>query len=644
MEGESLALIESQKQFCSSLIDKVLTQECFILLSGDSGSGRTVVCEYVVNETDSKLRAVFIPCTQEMQLYQLRDMFLHQLLPNTKIDTSINLADAVAKVQIPHDQKILVVVDDVDSVQVSFYNELIALYEQFLGQERFAFILVGHTLWAEEKMRSYMGKVNILSMQIPALTNQEALALSRHRFALQNCLKIYNGLSNKLPAALAPAKGNLSQIITITEKLMKEPNAGTPSTNEMSSNRNANAPVIKKKGSSAGIFVSVVCIVIVLACLVPILMGGNFLSSDTSDTTAVAGANNDALVFNEQGYEVDNGQLPSKVPTGLDAPTHDASTEHSVTLSGEELDKIEGGANNSGYPRGVDRSLKQDKENAANAAALALGLEEEEIEVQQPTLPVLKRARNINHASSVPSFVQNGANEQQLAAQTQTPAQEPKPNPTQAQVVPPDISAQVKKNNEQAKEEERAKLEAAAKQKLEADRKLAAAAKAKEEQEQAAAQKALQTQKAKEQAASAQPSRPPLRAGQIINLADEQRQLEAQKRQAQNTAPRQPARVSGNAFEGQVGEISHIANSHYTVQIVSASNRANISAAAQGLNGKYWILETRRNGRPWYVLCSGDYASRNEAMQAAATIPRSVSQGASPFAKSIADLKAEFRL
>lgn len=660
MDVEALASLESQMHFCKELIDKVLKQECFILLSGESGSGRTVACEHVVNETDSKMRAVFIPCSPDMQLHQLRGMFLSQLLPNAKFDDKLNLADAVSNVQIPQDQKVLIVVDDIDKVVVSFYNELLALYEEFFGQSRFAFILVCHPMWAEEKIRSYMGKAHLQQMQIPPLSTAESIVLSRHTFAQQDTLRIYNAVASYLPAALAPAKGNISQIIKITEKLMKEPTAATGT--DLSHNQKANAPAAKKKSSSVGIFVSVVCIVIVLACLVPILMGGNFFSSSTSDTTVVKGANEGGLAFDEKQYVVDDGVLPSKVPTGLDAPTADASTEHSVTLSGEELDKIEGGVQSSAYPRGVDGSVnpnqavsaepfkhansQQGDNNAAAAAAAAMGLVEEDLpaDLAAPNTPatantpanaanqltVLKRERNLNHAPSVPSFVNN-------------------PQPNEALLTPPDISAEAAKANAQAKvqaaEEERAKLEAAAKAKLEADRKLAAQAKLKEEQEQAKAQQALQAQKAQEQTATrpAQPSRPPLRAGQIINLADEQRQMEAQRRPAQHNAASRPV-PSGNAFEGQVTEISNIANTHYTVQIVSASNRANISAAAQGLNGKYWILETRRNGRPWYVLCAGDYASRNEAMQAAANIPRSVSQGASPFAKSIADLKAEFRL
>lgn len=662
MDVESLASLESQTHFCQELKDMVLKQECFVLLAGESGSGRTVACEHVVNETDSKLRAVFIPCRQDMQLHKLREMFLNQLLPHTTVDYNLNLADALSTVQIPHNDKILVVVDDIDNVIVSFYNELLALYEQFLGQARFAFVLVCHPMWAEEKLRSYMGKAHLTQMQIPALNNQEALALSRHLFASQNMLRIYDAISNKLPAALAPAKGNLSQIILTTEKLMKEPTAAMSKGTDMSQNSNAPAPAVKKKKtSSASIFVSVVCIVIVLACLIPILMGGDFFSSSTSDTTAVKSANDDALVFNENQYELDDGYLPSKVPTGLDAPTHDSGTEHSVTLSGEELDKIEGGAQSSAYPRGMDRPVNQNvpattgnlaanqATNANNSAvASALALTQNEM-VEK--VPVLKRERNLNHAPTVPSFV-GGSNAastpNNLASTAQT-----------RPVAPPDISEAVKQANAKDAEAERAKLEAAAKAKLEADRKLAQAAKQAEEQAQKQEQQKLQAQKqqeakqqeTKQQAATrpAQPSRPPLRAGQIINLAEEQRQLEAQRQQQQRqnqTAARQPQPYvpSGNAFEGQLSDLSRIANNHYTVQIVSASNRANISAAAQGLNGKYWILETRRNGRPWYVLCAGDYASRNEAMQAAANIPRSVSQGASPFAKSIGDLKSEFRL
>ena len=238
--------------------------------------------------------------------------------------------------------------------------------------------------------------------------------------------------------------------------------------------------------------------------------------------------------------------------------------------------------------------------------------------------------------------------------QPQQPANGPQMDPNAA-----NLAAQL--------EQDRAKLEQAAREKLAADRakaeaeQKAAEAKAKAEQaaKEAAAKAAADKAKAEQQAQQAQrPAQRPaaqqhttLKAGQVINLGDElraqqaaQRAEQQAQRQPQPVADRQPRPVAaGNAIEGSLDELTRANGAHYTVQVVSASNRANIAAAAQGLSGRYWIVPSTRNGRPWYVLVFGDFPSRQAAMNAAAQVPTSVSQGASPFARRISEVQAEMR-
>ncbi len=647
MDIEALASLESQKRFCHEIVQNVIDHESFILLSGDSGSGRTVICEQIVNDTDSKMRAIFIPCHKDMQLQRLRELFLQQLIPNSSFDTDLNLPDALLKAHIPYNHKILVVVDDVDSVVSAFYNELVALHEQFLGQARFAFVLVCHPLWAEEKLSHYTGKADISVMQMPALTIKEAMVLSRHMFALQNTMRIYNAISNKLPEALASAKGNISQIIAITEKLMKDPTAPQVSNEKVRKNGKVSMPKSGKKSGSVGIFVTIVCIIIVLACLIPIFLGSSFFSSeDTNKTSSVQSqvANEDALVFDKgsqdfnKDFAMDDGLLPKNVPNGIDAQTTAPQTEHSVTLSGKELEKIEGGANGSAYPRGMGGSLN----------------------ANQQQIPVLRRGDNFNHvnknnnqattaidvptehtliaAPAVPPVDQNqvlanklkeSANELDKLAQAQAQSHSKAPAPA------PQVSAK-----------DRTALEQAAINKINQDREQARknALQSEQNAKQTAANKQDKAPVKKEEAVKAPavaptPARQPLKAGQVISLAEEQRQAKAA---AQAQAQARP-QAAGNGVEADIAQLKALSNNRFTIQIVSGSNRANVSAAARGLTGRYWIVPSVRNGKPWYILMAGDYASREEASAAARNIPRSVSQGATPFAKRVADAKAEIR-
>ena len=637
MDIEALASLESQKRFCNELVEMAVKEESFILLSGETGSGRTVVCEQLVNETDAKMRAVFIPCHKDMQIQRLRELFLQQLIPSGKYDYDLNLPDILSSVHIPYNHKILVVVDDIDTVVSSFYNELLALHQQFAGQGRFSFVLVCQPLWADEKAARPVGNVDVSVMEIPALSLKEAGILSRHLFAVQNAMRIYNSIKNKLPEALSNADGNMSKIIAITEKLMKDPTSPQVSNDRMRKAGKDAAAKPKKKSSSVGIFVTVVCIVIVFACLIPIFFGGSFFGSDDSGKSATKSqvANGDALVFNDdEKLQADGGLLPDAVPGGVDAEIVKKETEHSVTLSGKELEQIEGGANNSGYPRGVGGSVNQ-----ATAQ-----------------VPVLRRSDNFNHikagsglattaidvppVSQMPGPVPQQMPQQMAQQRPQQMAQQMPQQLAQPQVAPKPM-VQPQNQVAQSIARDTAALEAAAQKKLKADREAAAKAQA---QAQANAQnKTAQTQKPAAPAAPKPvvPQRQPLKAGQVISLADEQRQLkQLQAAQAQASRPAAQNTAASAESKAKIGALN---GNHWTVQIVSASNRANVAAAARGLTTPWWIVDSSRNGRPWYILISGDYATREEAIAASRNIPLSVSQGATPFAKRISEAKAELR-
>lgn len=652
MDIEALASLESQKRFCEELVQNVVKNESFILLAGDTGSGRTVICEQLVNETDSRMRAVFIPCHKDMPLQRLRELFLQQLLPSSEFDPDLNLVDALDRARIPYNHKILVVVDDADTVISSFYNELLALYEHFLGQGRFSFVLVGHPLWAEEKVSRPTSRADVELMRIPTISLAEALLLSRHMFAVQNSMRVYKAISNRLPDALSNAKGNLNQIIAITEKLMKDPTSPEV-TNEKGGKlgKDRNVAAKPKKSSSVGIFVTVVCIIIVLACLIPIFLGGSFFSDDKSKAQAQSQvANGDALVLGDSDKLLnDAGALPDSIPGGIDAETVKKQTEHSVTLSGEQLEKIEGRANSSDYPRRVGGSVSK-----------------------EPTVVTLRRADNINHVATASTKTNTAIDmppaakpvmptAQQLAAQQKVMSEADQALANIAKQAQAPV-AQASAPTQQLTANDKANLQSAAQKKLEADR--AAAKRAAEAEKraanaaavQAAAQSQRQTaqaaqttqqgaaqaaKQAAQQQAAQVPPRPALKAGQVISLAEEARQQQAARR---NNAATQAPAANANAGAGShTAAIRALNGNHYTVQIVSASNRANVAAAARALNTSWWIVDSNRNGRPWYILIAGDYATREDAMAAARNIPRSVSQGATPFAKRISEAQAEIR-
>ena len=87
MDIDSFSIPKSVLNDISKLKNTLSETERFVLLSGDSGSGRTSLCEHVVNDLDGKFTTVFIPCQGQMSLTQLRQLFLQQISPDGNYDT-----------------------------------------------------------------------------------------------------------------------------------------------------------------------------------------------------------------------------------------------------------------------------------------------------------------------------------------------------------------------------------------------------------------------------------------------------------------------------------------------------------------------------------------------------------------------------
>ena len=97
---------------------------------------------------------------------------------------------------------------------------------------------------------------------------------------------------------------------------------------------------------------------------------------------------------------------------------------------------------------------------------------------------------------------------------------------------------------------------------------------------------------------------------------------------------------TGEAIPGAIAEIALKDNSHYTVQVVSAYSRVRAVEVSAGVRGRYWIYETLRNNRPWYVLINGDYATAAEARAAIKRLPHALKLSG-PFIKTFSQVKFE---
>src|SRR5471032_316300 len=98
-----------------------------------------------------------------------------------------------------------------------------------------------------------------------------------------------------------------------------------------------------------------------------------------------------------------------------------------------------------------------------------------------------------------------------------------------------------------------------------------------------------------------------------------------------------------NAPSGSGSAIKSAPGSHFTLQLsgASQSNSLNAFAKQQGLKN-YLVYQTTRDGKPWYVLVSGNYASSAEAKSAISSLPAEV-QAKKPWVKPVHSVQQDLK-
>ncbi len=669
MQVTSLGIPKSQQDFVAALAAEVLRGETFVLLSGESGSGRTMLLERTVNACDGKLRAIFIPCTSELKLKQLREIFLRQLLPGGDFDSDKPLEESLGKIEYTLPERILCVVDDADKVVNTFYTELTKVFIGSLGQNRYSFVLSGHPLWAQEKRKRTKGDFRPVEMCVPALSLDEAMNLTGAIFKSRELDFLYKAIEKQLPSQLESCEGNPSRILKLTEKLMSEPNAAGQASQNAADGAAAQPKQKKKKRGIVAVFITVICIIIVLACLVPLFLGSSFFSGSKEgasgqaavETAAQAGDDADGQVIDpfanpspagddEGGLmggsdlsggpggatgaaaaakatvgtpgndfaaliapapkgtaseaALDDAPLLNDVGGGVEAETPAATTSKSVTLSGDALDKIEqAGAESKGSDRlrpGVAGSLTENPDGAKAETGAA------DPAAQPQAEPAAPAAQDGAPAPSAdPAVITRADN----ALRAEEIKQEDEADEAERRVVEERAAAAVK-----AEAEARVKAEQEAA--LQARQTAAAIAVAKDAENNAA------SASRPAQSAAAQPTR----RGSALPVTG---------KVMPNDVP-----SSGQAIPGARAEIDGKDNSRFTLQVVSGRNRDSVVEVSAAVSGRYWIYETVREGRPWFVLITGDYATAAEAVRSAQSLPAQARR-AGPFAKSFGTVKEE---
>lgn len=642
MDIDSFSIPKSLLNDISKLKNTLSETERFVLLSGDSGSGRTSLCEHVVNDLDGKFTTVFIPCQGQMSLTQLRQLFLQQISPDGKYDTESPLSQTFESISIPVREKLLIVVDDLDLVVDTFTQDLFDLFEKNLGKNRFSILVTGHPLWAESKLNSLGAGLKaasrkIVEIPVTPLRLNEAMGLCEQMFVYSNLNKVYKAIKPELPKVLEKCNGNLTKIIKLSEALMADPaevnSEKTENIEVSTASLTENAGPKRRKSGGSGLFISIICILIVIACLIPVFLGSSFIDRILGRAPAVENENGvvntqinlnetDKLTFGEDETVVmsnpevkkleqesplyvaegasedisakgprgdektaveDDGKLLEDVPGGVETEVAEKTTKNSVTIAGSDLEEIEKGgaeANSVSPRRGVAGSLDK-KEEVLVSKTVVLKREDNSLhleEIQREKAELEAQLRMEEEAKAFAKEQQQKELEHKLALEKQKEERRRQIEEAQIKALADSLAKQ--------EEEEKARVLAELEQK-----------------------KALEEKKAQDAKAS-----------------------ESVKSTSSKAKP----------VEGALSELASKNPRHFTLQVQAGRNRASLVSASKLVDGTFWIYTTTRDGRDWYVLVLGDFASYKAASDSARKLPASL-RANGPFAKSFDKVNAEIR-
>jgi len=117
----------------------------------------------------------------------------------------------------------------------------------------------------------------------------------------------------------------------------------------------------------------------------------------------------------------------------------------------------------------------------------------------------------------------------------------------------------------------------------------------------------------------------------------------AKPQASKSSATAAPSASSSVASSGSSAAIKSAPGTHFTLQLsgASQSNSLNAFAKQQGLKN-YLVYQTARDGKPWFVLVSGNYASSAEAKRAISSLPAEV-QAKKPWVKPVHQVQQDLK-
>ncbi|WP_409422054.1 AAA family ATPase [Pseudaeromonas sp. ZJS20] len=235
----------------------------FILLSGPQGSGRTRVCELLLERLVAPWRTAFVTGSATTPLDELRESLIQQLVPHSVFDPHDTLGDNLFRLLGETPAQLLIVLDDADRLPEAFVDELweLASLNDALGRghNKMGFVLTAPQPWCERLAARLKGRE-----QPPVEMDMEPLSAAEQRTCLQYYLLRGNypldqGRWDALERLLSAVTGWPVELVALAEKTMSS---------KKSSFRAKPLP-LNKWGATLAV---VVAVVLLLSWIVPSML------------------------------------------------------------------------------------------------------------------------------------------------------------------------------------------------------------------------------------------------------------------------------------------------------------------------------------------------------------------------------------
>ena len=97
MTSNDYLILPTQTQLVSRISHLIGFSSSFIFLSGTEGSGRSSVCQQLMNDLDANLAVGYVELHPDMELARVRERIVLQLIPNAVFDANEPLNETLSR-------------------------------------------------------------------------------------------------------------------------------------------------------------------------------------------------------------------------------------------------------------------------------------------------------------------------------------------------------------------------------------------------------------------------------------------------------------------------------------------------------------------------------------------------------------------